>query len=115
MVTLASSLVDARLQLWVDAVDGSATPGQMVVLDASDNPLVTFTLSVPSFTISNRVATITATVAVATADGIPMSAELRNGDGDLVDTLSVPQDVSIVPRPITAGTLASLVGQVVGN
>lgn len=114
MVTYPSSIVNARLQTVFDAVDGAGA-GQAVVFDATNNPLITFTLQQPSASIANRVATLNSVVAVASLDGTPAAAQLLNGVGSVCATLNVPADISISPSDVTAGTLASLVGQIVGN
>lgn len=110
-----SSIVNARLQTVFNAVDAQPTPGQMVVYDAQNNALITFTLAQPSASIANRVATLKSAVAPASLSGQPASAQLLDGVGSLIATLNVPGDVTISPSNVTAGTLASLVGQIVGN
>lgn len=115
MVTYPSSIVNARLQLVFNAVDGAGPPGQCVVFDQMNNVLVTFPLTQPSASIANRVATLNGTVATAALTGTPRSAQLQNGSGSVVATLNVPGDISVTPANVKAGTLASLVGQIVGN
>lgn len=115
MITYVSSVIGARLQAVVNAVDSATTPGQLVVFDASNNPLVTFSLGKPSGVVKGTTIVWNNVVAKASLGGTPISAQMQNGSGSYVATVGIPSDLIVNPVPIVAGQLAAVVGTFFGN
>jgi hypothetical protein len=86
-ITYSTSLGNARLSASVAAVDGGSGVGLLVIGTASlaggSGILATIPLQKPSYTVSNKIATLQGTPlsVVATGNGTAALAELRDSSG----------------------------------
>ena len=95
------------------SVNGQAGAGQLQLLDAGSNVLVTFTLQQPPFTIAAGVATLLGTplTAVASGSGSAASAQFLDGGGNVVGGGMTVGLISGFDVNITTGSLVFTAGQ----